>query len=112
MYYSFYDFRWFDTTLHLLSGFFVAMLFGAYFTNTKFSSERERWLAIIGAVTFIGVVWEFAEYAAAQALIEPLYNNFGFKAYFIGDLDDTIKDLLMDVIGAFAWLTIFRRSGQ
>jgi len=110
MYYGFYNFWWFDMSLHFLGGFFVAMLFGAYFANTKFSSKRERWLAVVGATIFIGVVWEFAEYTAAQTLVEPLYNNFGIRAYFIGDLDDTIKDLLMDMTGAFAWLTIFRKN--
>ena len=110
MYYGLYDFWWFDISLHFLGGFFMAMLFGFYFVNTKFSSERECWLAIVGAVTFIGVMWELAEYTAAQTLIEPLYDNFGFRAYFIGDMDDTIKDLLMDVFGAFAWLILFKKS--
>ncbi|MBI2674184.1 MAG: hypothetical protein HYX22_00380 [Candidatus Yanofskybacteria bacterium] len=110
MYYGMYSYWWFDTTHHFLGGFFVAMLFGAYFADTKFPSKRFRWLAVIGATTFIGVVWEFAEYAASQTLIEPLYHNFGIRAYFIGDLNDTIKDLLMDIVGAFSWLAIFVRQ--
>src|SRR3989338_3683018 len=110
MYFSFYNFWWFDISLHFLGGFFVAMLFTIYFVNTKFSSKREYWLAVVGAVTFIGVIWEFAEYTAAQTLVEPLYNNFGIRAYFIGNLNDTIKDLFLDIIGAFSWLTIFRRA--
>ena len=74
------------------------------------SAKLKNYLIIIGAVSFIGVVWEFAEYLANQTLVEPLYNNFGIKAYFIGDLDDTINDLLMDISGAFIWLTIFRKK--
>ncbi len=109
MYYGFYNYWWFDTSLHFLGGFFVAILFDAYFADTKFPSKRFRWLAIVGATTFIGVMWEFAEYTAAQTLIEPLYNNFGIRAYFIGDLDDTIKDLYMDVVGAFAYISIRRK---
>ena len=61
-------------------------------------------------MSFIGVVWEFAEYLASLTLIESFYNNFGVKTSFIGDLDDTINDLLMDIVGALAWLTVFRRK--
>lgn len=110
MYYGFYNFWWFDTSLHFIGGFFIAMLFGAYFVNTKFSSKKDRWLAIVGAATFIGVIWEFVEYAASQMLVEPLYNHFDIRAYFIGDLDDTMKDLLMDVVGAFSWLAIYNKK--
>ena len=128
MYFGFYNFWWFDTSLHFLGGFFVAMLMVHYLADwtsdvprpsdvantraTKFcgSTKLKNYLIIVGAVSFIGVVWEFAEYAAAQTLIEPLYNNFNIRAYFIGDLNDTIKDLLLDIVGAFAWLAVFRDS--
>ena len=117
MYFGFYNFWWFDTSLHFLGGFFVAM-FMTYYLGGIFKlritdyelTTLKKYLIIVGAVSFIGVVWEFAEYAAAQTLIEPLYNNFGVRAYFIGDLNDTIKDLLMDIVGAFAWLAVFRDS--
>jgi len=107
IYFRFYEYWWFDMSLHFLGGFFMAMLFGTYFANTNFPSKKERWLAVVGAATFIGVVWEFAEYTAAQTLIEPLYNNFGFRAYFIGDLDDTINDLLMDIVGALTFSVLW-----
>ena len=60
-------------------------------------------------MSFIGVVWEFAEYLASQTLIEPIYNSFSIRAYFIGDLDDTINDLLMDILGALSFMFIKRR---
>lgn len=110
MYFDFYLTWWFDTALHFLGGFFVAMLMFHYLADVSSPTKIKRCLIIVGAVSFIGVVWEFAEYTAAQTLIKPLYNNFGFQVYFIGDLDDTIKDLLMDIIGAFSWLTIFRKK--
>lgn len=97
---------------HFLGGFFVAMLVTNYLADIvdlkiKIKiSEIKKYLILAGTVTFIGVVWEFAEYLAAQTLIEPLYNNFGFRAYFIGDLDDTINDLLMDIMGTFSWLIL------
>lgn len=97
---------------HFLGGFFIAMLMTRYLADIvglKIKAKGfgiKKYLILVGAVTFIGVVWELAEYLATQTLIEPIYNNFGFKAYFMGDLDDTMSDLLMDITGAFSWLII------
>ena len=125
MYFGFYDFWWFDVILHFLGGFFVAMLMTHYLADIvsprtdpsiSFRADGSKsrtiktYLVIVGAVSFIGVVWEFAEYLASLTLIESFYNNFGVKTSFIGDLDDTINDLLMDIVGALAWLTVFRRK--
>lgn len=107
MYYGFYGYWWFDMSLHFLGGFFMAMLMVHYLTAAKTQSKLKNYLILVGAVSFIGIIWEFAEYLANQTLVEPLYNNFGISSYFIGDLDDTINDLLMDILGAFAWLIFF-----
>lgn len=96
-------------SLHLLGGFFVAMLMIHYLADVKAPSKLKNRLVIVGAVSFIGIVWEFAEYLASQTLIEPIYKYFKIRAYFIGDLDDTINDLLMDVVGALAFIFIRRR---
>lgn len=97
-------FPWTDMVFHFLGGFFVAMLMVQYLADVKAPSKLKSCLIIVGAVSFIGVVWEFAEYLASQTLIEPIYKYFKIRAYFIGDLDDTINDLLMDVVGAFIYL--------
>ena len=128
MYFSFYGFWWFDMSLHFLGGFFMAMFMTHYLADwtsqidgtcdvanaraVKFcgSTKLKKCLIVVGAVSFIGIMWEFAEYLAALTLIEPLYDNFGFRAYFIGDLDDTINDLLMDILGALVWLAVFRKK--
>ena len=110
MYYNLYWNWWFDMSLHFLGGFFVAMFMVYYLADVKTPSKLKRYLVVIGAVSLIGVVWEFSEYLANQMLLEPLYNNFGFRAYFIGDLDDTINDLLMDILGAISFLAIFRKN--
>lgn len=111
-YFGFYNFWWFDTSLHFLGGFFVAMLMSYYLAEHLGKSKLKNVLILAGMTAFIGVVWEFAEYAAAQTLVEPLYNNFGFRAYFIGDLDDTIKDLFMDILGGltFAIFYVFKKQ--
>ena len=97
-------------SLHFLGGFFVAMFMVYYLADVKTPSKLKRYLVLTGAVILVGVVWEFAEYLASQILAESLYNNFGFRAYFIGDLDDTINDLLMDILGAISFLAIFRKN--
>ena len=56
-------------------------------------------LIIVGATVFIGVVWEFLEYLANQTLIEAFYRWFRINVYFMGNLNDTMLDLLMDISG-------------
>ena len=115
IYFNAYLTWWFDMLHHFWGGFFIAMLMVRYLkiaelriTNYELR-QIQKYLIIVGAVSFIGIVWEFAEYLAGQTLIEPIYNNFGIRAYFIGDLDDTINDLLMDVLGALIFLLTFKR---
>ena len=99
---------------HFLGGFFVAMLMFRYLKITELRISNyelrviKKYLIVVGAVTFIGVVWEFAEYLASQTLVEPLYKYFQIKAYFIGNLDDTINDLLMDILGALVFIGLKR----
>jgi hypothetical protein len=115
MYYELYNIWWFDMVLHFLGGFFVAMLMVHYLdlnrlVQVKNNSKLKQYLIIVGATSFIGIIWEFAEYLASLTLIDPLYNHFKIRTYFIGDLDDTINDLLMDIVGAFSWLFLFRKN--
>lgn len=113
MYFGFYmKFWWFDMSLHFLGGFFMAMFMAHYLMDVKMPSKLKGFLIIGSTVTLIGVLWEFAEYLASQTLIEPLYRTFGIKTYFIGDLEDTMSDLLMDMIGAFSWLTIYKSRAK
>lgn len=104
MYFGMYLTWWFDMIHHFLGGFFVAMLMRYYLKSAITGDKLKNALIVIGATIFIGVMWEFAEYIASQTLIEPIYNNLGVKAYFIGDFDDTINDLLMDILGALAFV--------
>lgn len=87
----------------------MAMLMAHYLADIKTSSKIKSCLIIIGAVSFVGIMWEFAEYIAGQILIDPIYNKFGLRTYFIGDLGDTMNDLLMDILGVLSWLAIFRK---
>lgn len=91
-------------------------MFMAYYLDEHLTGKRKlkNALIIIGATVFIGVLWEFAEFIANQTLIEPFYKYFGVRTYFMGDLNDTMGDLFMDVVGAgaFAWLHLFRSGNS
>ena len=115
LYFGMYSVWWFDMIHHFLGGFFVAMLMWHYLSdgpNSIFHTpypKLKQYLILVGAVSFIGVVWEFTEYLASQTLIEPMYKYLHIRAYFIGDLDDTINDLLMDILGALSFMSLKRK---
>jgi len=108
-YYSLYiEYWWFDTIQHFLGGIFIAMFMYYYLKNHLIPKhEIKNALIIVGATVFIGVIWEFSEYIANQTLIEPFYRWFEIRAYFMGDLQDTVKDLLMDTLGASIFYIFF-----
>ena len=98
---------WVDIALHFAGGFFVAMFMADYLKDRLVSGQWiKNMLIVIGATIFIGVVWEFAEFIANQTLVEPFYRWFGIKAYFMGDLPDTVNDLLMDTLGGLGFFFI------
>ena len=112
MYYDFYNFYWFDIVLHLSGGFFVAMLFSKYLEHHLLPDHKiTNMLIIIGSAVFIGVIWEFAEYSANNIIRPPLQAAYDYYRVpdFQGDLDDTMKDLLMDTLGALTMAGLFLR---
>lgn len=114
LYYGWYlEWDWFDISMHYLGGFFVAM-FMAYYLRDRLvpGINIKNALIIVGATLFIGVVWEFAEFIANQILIEPFYRWFGLRTYFMGDLKDTITDLLMDTLGSITFMFLHFIRGR
>lgn len=96
--FNFYRFGWFDITLHFLGGFGVYILSANFFRKDLSGLPWiKRSILLIGISVAAGVFWEFAEYTAS--IVWPARDG-GFS--FIGDLADTVNDLAMDVIGAFA----------
>lgn len=79
----------------------MAMLLSTYLKDHLLNNSKlKNTLIILGVVSFIGVTWEFAEYIANVVLSPIIYKLFAVKTYFMGDLSDTINDLLMDILGA------------
>lgn len=94
----------FDIFLHFLGGFFIAMLiFSYYHKEFKKLPQHMQFFAIIGMTMGIGVIWEFGEYIASQTLRDLFLNKYSIRVYFIGDLGDTMADLLMDTLGGITF---------
>lgn len=80
----------------------MALLFSQYLKQHFLpNSKTTNTLILVGSTVLIGVVWEFAEYLANHTIREPLQAAYGPKAPdFMGNLDDTISDLLIDMLGS------------
>lgn len=76
---------------HFAGGFFVALLITSYYsTEFRKLSQPFRFFCVIGLTIAVAVFWEFHEYALGRLIGISL----------MGDLTDTIKDLLMGTLGA------------
>ena len=108
IFYSLYiKWWWFDIVCHLSGGFLVAMLFSQYLKEHLIQGNKiQTVLIIVGTTVFIGVIWEFMEYIANRTLIDFFYQKFSIRTYFMGDLNDTVKDLLDDTLGALGFSTL------
>lgn len=98
-YYTFgaraYELIHFDKIMHLLGGLLVALLWSKFFYRRLDSlSSFDFFLTIVGLTILIGVLWEFAEYASQYF---PTIHYY----FYIGDLRDTLGDLLTDLGGGF-----------
>ena len=92
-----------DTPYHLASGICLGIIVASYY-RSEFGSLPQplRFFCVLGIVMAVGVLWEFHEYALGRMIPVSLQ----------GDLDDTMKDLLMDTLGGVAGgiLNFFRRG--
>ena len=82
----------------------MAMLMASYLKGYFLNDSKiKNTLILLGVTIFIGVVWEFAEYIANSILSPIIYKQFEVRTYFMGNLDDTINDLFMDIMGALSF---------
>jgi len=108
MYYGWYiKWWWTDIILHFSGGFCVGMFMSDYLkSHLKDGAVLKNLIIVLGTTVLVGVLWEFAEYIANQTLIDWVYETFKVTAYFMGDLKDTIGDLLLDILGALFFFTV------
>lgn len=98
-----FGFRWyartpfFDITLHFWGGWGVYLILHDFLLKKFPKAPPVLWsILMIGGTMLVGVLWEFAEYTGS-VLLGPIH---GME--IIGDLADTLADLLMDLLGATA----------
>jgi len=93
----FFYWWWFDIPMHLLGGFFAGCFVLLIFSK-KFPIGRDLFLVGFFGALLIGAAWEFFEYFAGIAFVAK--GNYAF---------DTVKDFLMDSLGALlAYATAVR----
>jgi hypothetical protein len=92
IYSLYYIFWWYDVLAHFGGGVLTAMIFWRFFKN-KISglSAIFQFLFLVSFVALIGVFWEF---------FEKFLDSF-FKFNYQGDVNDTLLDLAMDILGGF-----------
>lgn len=107
--FNLYDVRYFDKLMHLSGGIISAWFFSMFLRKELGVSSKFRAVFIIVSITGLtGVLWEFAEYVSSAYVsqIAPAIAQY----MFIGDLADTLGDILIDLTGglSFAVLYIFK----
>ena len=109
--FDFYSKFWFfDSILHFSGGLGVALFARYYFA--KDLKNISRFGSLVFLVSFgaaVGVFWEFLEYGIS--VISKWTAGSLNDIDFLGDVEDTVSDLLMDTLGAFvvAVLHFFRQ---
>ena len=101
----------YDVILHFFGGFFVAMFFSHYFKNlipgNPGSPKLKKAFIIVSAAIFVGAMWEITEYITSEIFGNYLYENYRIVCC-IGNLNDTISDLALDITGAITFVLAFR----
>ncbi len=89
-----------DLTLHFLGGIFVTALAVYLLIINKITLSNNRLvnaILLVSIATFIGVLWEFYEYEVAA---------FALKQH--DPVDDTLSDILMDMLGGTAFALFYK----
>lgn len=107
--FNLYDVKYFDKLMHLSGGIISAWFFSIFLRKELgVSSKFRATVMIVSIAGLTGVLWEFAEYisSAYVSQIAPTIARY----MFIGDLTDTIGDILLDLTGglSFAVLYVFK----
>jgi len=106
-----YSINQIDTPMHFLGGFAMGMLGIAIHHDvaSKHHTKRSPWwyhsLFVVGFAMLIGIAWEFHEYILDQTI--NVWYNLPMSQL---SLADTMKDFLMDWLGASVALVVYRKE--
>lgn len=84
---------------------------GVYPVIKQSDQVLKRILIIVGATCLVGILWEFWEYILTYIFNSAVPKFFGVRS-LMGDLEDTLSDLALDVLGALAlsWVILDWKS--
>lgn len=106
------NFRWFDKVQHFLGGFLVCSIFLLLIKEYPqlLVFPKNPFVALVLVISFvalIGVGWELYEY-----FTDYFYRNFlHFSIPLIqSNLDDTMEDLIFDLLGGLTGTLIFLKT--
>ncbi len=100
-----------DTPMHFLGGFVMAMLglalhhFAASTSHTKPFPVWYHYLFVVGFAMLVSIAWEFQEFVFDQTV--SVWFSFP-KAQL--SLADTMKDFLLDSLGASVAFLVFKKQ--
>jgi len=106
-----FKYWWFDVVMHFLGGLWVLSLI--LFLQNRFAIDlnaKNHFFAplfvFVGLVVFAGVVWEFLEFMVDRHILKT-----GFT-FMRGVYEDTLIDLLMDILGGAFGAVIYLLSNK
>lgn len=102
---------WIDVILHFSGGFLVLAM-TRYITvnwgNEVIGEQKNfvTFLAFISFVAFVGVLWEFYEFVLDRYI---LFTGYTFLS---GVFEDTLLDLVMDILGGITAFVLYFKNGK
>lgn len=104
--FNLYDVKYFDKLMHFSGGVISAWFFSIFLRKELVVSSKFRATIIIVSIAGLtGILWEFAEYVsiAYVSQIAPTIAQY----VFIGDLTDTLGDILVDLTGGLSFAIFY-----
>ena len=95
---------WLDLLMHLAGGFWAGGL-GVYLLRETPLSKFLFFLTVVSFAALVGVLWEFFEF-----MTDPLWSILGRETFFQAGLEDTLGDLLSDLVGGALAAILFRKE--
>jgi uncharacterized membrane protein YjdF len=101
---------WFDSVMHFSGGIAIAMMaYAAWDMRLGLYEQRVmdsipvliKVIAVIGFVSFIGIVWEWHEFLRDYIRLQELISFVPAQP----SIADTMKDLFLDILGAALYVT-------
>ena len=110
--FNLYDVKYFDKLMHLSGGIISAWFFSIFFRKElNASSKLKAAIILVSTAGLVGILWEFTEYFSSVYVsqVAPALARY----MYIGDLTDTLGDILLDLTGGFGFgLFYFMRLGK